>query len=654
MRKYIHKLEKVAEYEYQEKHRKEIGMQTSTQKMAVVIGIVAALGFSMDSWSQTNHEGQATLATNELGTIVVTGTRIPHALNDVGVSASVISKERIEEMKAQNVGEALRESAGARVNSYGAMGAGSSISLRGSTANQVLVMVDGRPVNLPSVGSADLSMYPVDQIERIEVIRGPASVLYGANALAGVVNIVTKDVPDKLLTEASASYGTFDTRIFRLSNGAKIGDLGYLITASQNSSDGYRTNSACDGYHVSGKVNYDLSQDSRLIFSTGYSRQDKGIPGAIIWPSPNCTQDDERYWFDATHKVEFGKNSCLTSKVFLNQHWQEYKDTDLFTDDISRNQQLGLDVQQTLPLGDRHLLLGGIFFERDNVNIINDITGGSRIGGKQNLTTTAIYLQDEISLSESLIVTPGLRCDVQSEYGTEVSPKVSGLYRFTDKTSLRASVGRGFRAPTIDDLYWRDDYSAGNPDLKPEKSIGYDVGIQHEFGSKNLFQVTLFRSEVENLITWADTQGNGIWEACNIDKACLQGVETEVNLQCTKQVSIKLSYTFLDARDTGEEYHNQYLRYKPKHKGGCRLQYQGERGLKVNLGAEYTDSAYSDRANTSEVDGFVLVDTSVSQTVGKGTEIFVSGKNLLDQEYEVIKGYPMPGTIVMSGVKVIF
>ena len=231
---------------------------------------------------------------------------------------------------------------------------------------------------------------------------------------------------------------------------------------------------------------------------------------------------------------------------------------------------------------------------------------------------------------------------------------MSGLYRFTDKTSLRASVGRGFRAPTIDDLYWRDDYSAGNPDLKPEKSIGYDVGIQHEFGSKNLFQVTLFRSEVENLITWADTQGNGIWEACNIDKACLQGVETEVNLQCTKQVSIKLSYTFLDARDTGEEYHNQYLRYKPKHKGGCRLQYQGERGLKVNLGAEYTDSAYSDRANTSEVDGFVLVDTSVSQTVGKGTEIFVSGKNLLDQEYEVIKGYPMPGTIVMSGVKVIF
>src|SRR3989339_850091 len=161
VRKYIHKLEKVAEYEYQEKHRKEIGMQTSTQKMAVVIGIVAALGFSMDSWSQTNHEGQATLATNELGTIVVTGTRIPHALNDVGVSASVISKERIEEMKAQNVGEALRESAGARVNSYGAMGAGSSISLRGSTANQVLVMVDGRPVNLPSVGSADLSMYPV-------------------------------------------------------------------------------------------------------------------------------------------------------------------------------------------------------------------------------------------------------------------------------------------------------------------------------------------------------------------------------------------------------------------------------------------------------------------------------------------------------------
>lgn len=630
-------------------------MKLGMRQMTVVGGIVITLGCPRDGWSEDSPQKQKSAATNELNAVVVTATRIPRALQDVGVSASVVTKETIEETDAQNVGDVLDESVpGARVESFGGMGAESHVTLRGSTDNQVLVLVDGRPNNLPSDGKTDLSMYPVDDIERIEVIRGPASVLYGANALAGVVNIVTRDVPVELLTDVSAAYGTYNTRIVRLDNGATIGDVGYLVTASQNSSDGFRENSACDGYNLSGKVSYDLNQDSKVVFSSGYSRQDKGVPGSTSYPSPNARQDDEIYWFDVTHKLGFGKNSCLTSKVFLNEYWQKYKDPDVATDDISRNQQLGLDIQQSLFLNDAQTLLLGIFGERDNANITDSATGTSIIGGEQGLSTTAVYLQDEISLLDSLVLTPGLRIDNQSEYGTEVSPKLSGLYKFTDKTSLRASVGRGFRPPTVDDLYWRDEFSIGNPDLKPEKSIGYDLGIQHEFGSKNLFQITLFRSDVDDLISWVDTGSNGIWEARNIDKARLQGAEADLHLQFTKQVSGDFNYTFLDARDMGEEYHDKHLTYKPINKGGCRLRYQNERGLKMSLGAEYTDSAYSDRLNTTEVDSFVLVDARVSQTVAKGVEVFVAGNNLLDEKYEVILDYPMPRTTVMGGVKATF
>ena len=300
------------------------------------------------------------------GDIVVSATRIPQAVRDVGVSVSVVPRETIEKLNAQNVGEVLNKVADVRLDTYGSMGARSDISIRGSSANQVYVMVDGRPINVPSLGMADLSQYPADQVERIEIIRGPGSVLYGAGALAGVVNIITRDPPEKMRTDLTASYGTKNTRILQMDNGAKIGDLGYFVTASQNASDGWRDNSECDGYHASGKLAYDLSAESRLTLNSGFSRQNQGVPGSTSWPTPNAKQYDRQYWFDLTHKYEFETNICLTSKAFLNQNWQEYKDPDIFSDDIGQNQTAGLDVQQTLPAGEKQLKgavvkIGGVY-----------------------------------------------------------------------------------------------------------------------------------------------------------------------------------------------------------------------------------------------------------------------------------------------------
>lgn len=642
---------RIKSVENEVKERKAVVMLSKARRVCVVVGIIFGLGISQSGWSEENRDAEKEVP---LETIVVTATRIPRSLRDVGISVSVVTREEIEGVHAQNVGDALKEVAGVKVDTYGSMGAASCITLRGSTDQQVLVLVDGRPVNLPSLGTADLSMYPVDNIERIEVIRGPASVLYGANALAGVVNIITKDIREEPFTEASASYGTFNTRIYRLSHGAKTGNVGYLVTASHNSSDGDRENSECDGYHFSGKMEYDLGEESRLSFLTGYSWQDKGVPGSTSWPSPHAGQDDEKNWFDLTHKLGLGERSEITSKAFFNRHWQEYKNPDIFTDNISKNYQLGVDVQQTYLLSDAHTVVWGVFGERDEVDIKDDIDGVSRIGGKQGLTTAAIYLQDEISLFESLIITPGLRCDDQSEYGSEISPKVSGLYRLTDKTSLRASVGRGFRAPTVDDLYWREDYAIGNPDLKPEESIGCDLGIEHQLNTKVLGRVSLFRNDVDDLITWADPEDDGIWQPYNVEKACIQGVEVEVKSQFTRQLSGALTYTYLDARDEGEDYNDRYLRYKPRHKGGYRLGYESERGLEANLGVEYNDSVYSDQANTSKLDSFLLLGARISQIVAKDTEIFIAGENLLDEEYEVFKGYPMPGASITGGVQAKF
>lgn len=641
-------------------------MRSGWKIITVAIGVAAVLIIPQNNGAQESNtiEGaskstapaqvvtQSVSEAAESATVVVSATRIPRAVRDVGVSVSVISRERIEELNAQNVGEILGEVTDARVNSAGSMGAASDITLRGSSASQVLVMVDGRKVNLPSLGMADLSMFPVDQIERIEVIRGPGSVLYGAGAMAGVVNIVTREPPEQLQTDLSVAYGTKNTRILQLDNGAKIGDVGYLITASQNASDGWRQNDACDGYHIAGKLDYDMTPESQLVLNSGFSRQNKGVPGSTSWLTPNAKQYDRQYWFDLTHKYEFETNSCLTSKAFLNQYWQDYKDPDSFTDDTSRNQKAGLDVQQTLPVGEKQLLLGGIYLENDYVNSRNS-AGVSRIGGSHDLFTGAGFLQDEISFLERFVATPGLRCDIQSEWGAELSPKISGLYKITGDTRLKASVGRGFRAPTINELYWRDDYTEGNPDLKPEESLSYDAGIQQQLGEKSTIGVSLFQSHVKKLIAWYD-DGQGIYKAQNINDAFLQGVEAELNVQFTKEISGALNYTLLDTQDTSGLYDGESLTYRPKNKVGGRLGYQSKRGLKLGVNAEYTGTVYTDRTNTSELGGFFTLGASASQTIFRGVEIFVNGNNLLDKGYEMVKGYPMPGASVMCGVKAMF
>jgi len=630
----------------------------------VIIGIAAALIISQNNRAQESDvekeavKSPAPIATqtvsgaSEADEVVVAATRIPQATRDVGVSVSVVPRERIEELNAQNAGEVLEEVTDVRMNTYGSMGAESDITMRGSSASEVLVMVDGRPVNVASVGKTDLSMYPVDQIERIEVIRGPASVLYGAGAMAGVVNIVTRDPPKQLQTDLSASYGTKNTRIIQLDNGAKLGDIGYLITASQNASDGWRENSACDGYNISGKLDYDMTQESRLTLNSGFSRQNKGVPGSTSWPSPDAKQYDEQSWFDLTHKYEFETNSCLTSKIFLNQNWQDYKDPDSFTDDTSRNNKTGVDIQQTLPAGERQLLLGGIYLENDAVNI-KDADGISRIGGNRDLFTGAVFMQDEISFLERFVATPGLRCDMQSKWGAELSPKISGLYKIIEGTGLKASVGRGFRAPTVSELYWRDNYNEGNPDLKPEESFSYDAGIQQSLGEKSMLQVSLFQSHMKNLIAWFD-DGKGIYRAQNVNDAFLQGLETELNARLTKEISGALNYTLLGAKDTSGQYDGETLTYRPKNKVGARLGYQSKWGFKCNVNAEYTDSVYADRANTKELGGFMTLGAYVAQTLFKGVEIYARGDNILDKQYQLLNGYPMPGASIMGGLKATF
>ncbi len=621
--------------------------------LLMTIGGVVTWLMPLNSLAQMPAKQTATgTRPDDAASIVVSATRIPRLSRDVGVSATVVPSTRIEELNAPSLNEVLDEVAAVRVKPCGSMGAESSIALRGSSPQQVLVMVDGRPLNPPSLGQVDLAMISVDQISRIEVIRGPSSVLYGAGAMAGVVNIISKDPPEKFQTDLAASYGTRNSRLLKLDNGASFGEFGYLITLSQNASDGWRKNSSYDAYNLSGKASYDISQESRLTLNSGFTRQNKGVPGATYWPSPNAKQYDRQYWFDLTHTYEFETNSWLTSKIFINQDWQHYQDPDSFLNNINRNQKAGVDIQHTQPWGERHLFLGGIYLANDHVNL-KDANAVSTIGGNRDLFTGAGFLQDEISLLERFIATPGLRCDIQSQWGAEFSPKLSGLYKISETTRLRASLGRGFRGPTVNELYWQDDYTQGNPDLKAEESISYDLGCQQQLGEKSSLNIALFRSHMNNLISWFDN-GQGIYQAQNVDDALLQGLEAELTIQIAPGVFSSLNYTLLDAKDTSNDYDGNLLVYRSKHKIGGTLGYQSPWGLKLNMNAQYSGPVYTDRANTEELGGFMTLGAYAAQTVAQGVEIFARADNILNKQYQLLNGYPMPGASLMGGIKASF
>ncbi len=610
--------------------------------------------------------GRVVLAEEEsfnLGEIVVTATKTPHFLKDVPGNVTIVTKEEIERVGAADVGEALEKVGGIKIKDYGAMGAVTDISIRGSTSSQVLVLVDGRPTALPSLGMTNLNFYPVDNIERIEVVRGPYSSLYGADALGGVVNIITRDAPEKPTTEFDLSYGTFNTQIYRMSQGAKKGKLGYFVTAGKNKSDGDRENSACDGRHFTTKLSYDFNEATKLNLSLGYLYQSLDVPGSTTWLSPNAHQDDEKEWVDLTYNLRLGERSDIMAKLFFNRHFSEYKDPDIFSDSETNINQVGLELQQNLSLNEMNLLTYGASYKRDEVEVDDKINNISMIGGGKELSTIGIYLQDEIKFEAlPLTLVPGVRYDAPSDYEERVSPKLSALYKLGEKTNIRASVGQAYRAPTVDDLYWYEDWgwgmgAYGNPDLKPEKSTSWDLGVEHQFNQKVLARATYFRSEIEDLITWAETPaGSWCYVATNVDKALIQGVEAESKFQFTPEIFASLSYTYTDAKNKGETCYDKYLRYRPKDKVDCTIGYENEKGFKASVGVEYIGSTYSDQDNTetNRLDGYALLSARISKSIGKYAEVYLVGKNLTDEEYQVYRDYPMPGVSVTGGIKVKF
>jgi len=595
----------------------------------------------------------------ELEEIVVTPTRSEREISDVPQKVTLITVSKIEESGAETVGELLRDAPGVQISSYGTTGSLQSVSIGGSSASQVLVLIDGNRVNDAQSGMVDFTSLPMDNIEKIEVLHGAASALYGANALGGVVNIITKKPPkNKIMTTLSAGLGSFNSQVYSLSQEMGLGSVGLLTSVKHtDAQNGFtymdrsrkpqrRENNYYKTWQAFQKVDWDIDSLNNLSFSVSYNTADKGIPGSLAFPTPQATQGDDSWIADLTYKnkVFILEYLDLEAKAFYNQFNLKYKDPRIGMDSDHLKQAYGGEVKQRALIGNIMTFTYGYSVRQDLVGSIVDRKNGAKI--EKDRLTIAVFLQDEIEfLDGDLSLIPAARYDHHSDFGGELSPKIGVVYNTIYSTTLRANYGLSFRPPTFNDLYWPEDaFAVGNPDLKPENGRELSLGATTDFDKTGSLGLTYFRNEVDNIIVWHPGQIRGKWAPVNIGKALLTGIEVEAGARPSDWAEVSLNYTYLEAlnKEDKESLSDKQLPFKPNHTFNFNIKFSHDT-WKAFVRGHYTGLRYSEPTNLIVEPPYFTLDVGAS--VEPISDLVISGevKNALNEEYQSVPSYPSPG-----------
>jgi outer membrane cobalamin receptor len=552
---------------------------------------------------------------------------------------------------ASDLAEGLARAEGMHVREYGGSGSARTISTRGSYAKQTLVMVDGQPINNHQGGDVDFNAVSLEDLERVEVMAGPSSALYGANATAGVVNVVTRGVPDEPGLSFRGDYGTHNELNTELAAGAPFGWAGVNVGGNYRRGDGFRENDDFTGTGGHLKLSAAAGEEATLWVRGQYQTSELGVPGSLTYPSPLARQEDDF----ATANVGFdgspGDRISLTGRAYYKNQRRHYADPDpVFPiDDTHENDAFGgRAVAFYQLLAWNRLGVGGEYQQ--------DKTDSTAIGVRDG-SSWAAFLQEDLRFG-GLTTVAGVRYDSSSIYGGTTSPRLGVRYRFNDYVSARAAAGRGFRAPTFDELYWPDTgFGGGNPDLKPEYCWTYEAGPAFRLAERLTAEATYFYSTYDDLIAG--------WPPENVARGLVQGLEASVEaapLAAAPNAAVVLSGTYLNAedRDTGEE-----LDYRPAYSGFAEVRYRhefagGGLALTPSLSAEFVGrqqysyfDAGAGRTVKRWLDGYALLNARLAFKIYY-PELFVAGKNLAGEEYQTVYDYPMPGRTFTGGVSVSF
>ncbi|UCH12191.1 MAG: TonB-dependent receptor, partial [Candidatus Omnitrophota bacterium] len=604
-----------------------------------------------------------------LGRIVITPSRLYQEYGQVSRATNLITEEEIADKNPMRVGDLIEDLPSALLMENGSLGHVSSIRFRGATSSQTLVLIDDMPINNPRDGVVNLSDYSTENIESIEVVRGPSSSLYGSSAVGGTINIITKEgkseIPETTLT---SRFGTYYTHIHELTHGAKIKWFDYFLSTTGAYSRGSRDNSDYKAETVNGNVGFDMGDQHHLKVSGRLHQSELGSPGHKLYFDKDDKLEEKQNYLNAIWESHFDDIFQLKPQGYTNLDRLGFVETVYPTLDKDTHQvkNRALNLQASYCLFKDYTVMFGIEGKKHLLN--------SSSSGKYSYIARSMYGLTNLRFFDMLDIVGGARVDDYSTFGTEVSPNINGSLKI-GPFKIRGLAARSYRAPTFNDLYWpTEEYfpaslsflwpiygrgAKGNSELTPEKGETYEMGIDNimdfvllkKFPVDTRAGVTVFRTEMEDLINWDIDPSDYYWKPFNVNKARIEGVELEGEAAILKDIRGSFNYTFTKAKDKDTK---RYLTYRPRHKFDFSASYKHPWGIIGKFRSQYVAGVFTDTDNNIQVKPYWLFGTDLYYDIDEQTRYFVNIDNMFNRTYEKSKGYPMPGFTITTGVRVRF
>ncbi len=580
--------------------------------------------------------------------VVVSAEAAPEPSVSLGAAATVIDAAEIARSKATSVLDLLRTVPGLDVVQSGGPGGVTSLFLRGTSSTQTLVLVDGVPLNSPFFGGTDLSAVSTANVERIEVVRGPFSALYGSEAIGGVVRIFTRRAAEAGVSgHASLAFGNADGAEglgeFRFSEGALSGTFGFRRTLFS----GDEPNEFFSGTTFSGSLTTRIGEDATAGVVVRRESGRTGVPSDGSQPTP------QRSTWDDTTTLEVPFSLSLSKNLFLEAAFRYLRDTPSYADPDSSfswsttdARRIGARVAATGTWGVQRLAVG---VDLERTQVWNESNYGPALEG-ETARTFAVFAEDRIAIDgERLVATAGIRWDDASSYGSAFSPRATLAWRALPSLKLRAAAGSAFRAPSLGELYYP--YS-GNPNLQPERSTGWEVGFEQTIAAGVVAEATAFWNDIRDLIQYdPQTLTNE-----NVGHARTRGVEVAVRTAVGERAFLRASYTYLDAMDVDAD---APLLRRPRHRAsltaGSGFGAGGSWSVTGLFVGARPDLSAADFTTPVQNPSYVRLDAAVTlPPLVLSLSPWIRVTNLLGKSYSEVNGFPAPGRRVLAGLEASF
>ncbi len=611
-------------------------------------------------------------------------------LRSIPGQMSVITADQIEASPSKSLSEIIEPVLGVSLTRYGGVGSSAFVSIRGSSAEQVLVLINGKKINTAQGGGVDLSMLNPDMIERIEVYRGGNSAVYGENAIGGVINVITKSAgKDNFEGTLTGGYGSFQT-IYGSASASFSGNenlwgmavSGYTLrstgdysfedehfgTLERENADIVRAGGSVNA-HFTPASNFEIGTDSTFVID------EKGVPGTVEFPTNSARMRDERetIGIEGSWRSNLGE---LTGDISLMRQEREYSDPDFDLGPVDdRHENLAGEAE--LRYSDEvhngrwaAAWLGGYSYRLDSLDS-TALTGSGGVDySSENIQRLrhSVFSRGELRLfpheesgASRLTVFPALRWDSwqidefdggPSSSGMQPSWKMGLLSAVTaDETVvLKASGGSTYRTPSFDDLFWPStSFAEGNPELEPEESRFLDGGcVLYPFPSLQI-EGAFFLRKVRNLIQW-NPGPNGKWRPINIGQTRFWGVETELRSFfdfpfLSSYAETTLNGTYLNSEDLtdGSATYGKVIPRKPVWKVNGTFSLNHDAGHSLRMEIRYVGTRYITAANTKWFDPYMVTDIAATVAVDQNLEFFISANNIFNIAYIDLREYPVPG-----------